>query len=1125
MKKNYQLTVLILFIFGFSVTVKAQVGFGTNNPNKSAVVDITSTSKGLLYPRVDLSALTTGSLTTYGLTGATATDGMTVYNTNATAPFSKGFYVWYNNTWNLITTDANAKNIYTADGTLTGNRTLTQAGNDLTFTNTTGNVITNFGSKANSYNTLPGAEMSALNTVSNVTNSVNVFESGTQIGSLGVPGLKSASTTTYADATTSQITSNAVNILDTRTIIDQIANAGQSFLQVGAYTDLGQTNQTADVNFDSGVLGVSDGSISFYASGSVLGFNSFKIKSDHLLSSAYPQTRDDSGTTAPTNFIYTDANGKFLSSPTSLLKLKWYAENALAPTVSPVATGTGSIALGDNAVASADNMFVYGTESGFGAANATQSNFIGGFSGKDASDAYQSNFFGAEAGFEAANANNSNFFGSAAGIKSTDASYSNFFGALAGARASKAYDSNFFGTDAGNNATDANNSNFFGNSAGGGATNANASNFIGYNAGSGAVNANNAIFIGSRAGIADVVDNTLVAGSTSILIGDDTTTGGFSNSIGLGKGATNTASNEFMIGSNAGTLYDIVNPKYPQTRNDSGVTTPINFLYTDANGKFLSAPSNVITGLLTADNGLTKTGNNIQLGGALTGATIVTATATNTLAIAGLQPGATTDNIVLSDPATGVLKILPAATLTNDWHTTGNAGTTAGTNFLGTTDAQDLVFKTNNVENFRIYETAIPTAAKAILSGGDLLIGNITAGKGKSQAPDNTAFGQNSLSNIVFAEPNGNYNTAFGSNTLPALTSGYANTAVGESALSAVTTGTFNAAFGTGALFENNGNQNLAIGSDAMVNNTGGSFNVAIGSSALGNGLTASSNVAIGRQAGQNITGNNNIVIGVTSGTSIGAGTGNVVVGSFGGVANAVNTIVIGDGAGNRRINIDGSGNVGLFGVTAPSAGFHTNGTVRLQGIGTNTIDTKILTADANNNITTRTLASFVADLTVPISSLLAATKINTINNLNFAQTWNWNTLTTENAFSLGTSSLTTGNLFTLNNTSGAAATTGNVALITTNATNNNSKGLRINVTGTGGTDALYIQSASQTGSTMNVNSEVTTGNGMFLATTALTSGNTAYIGNGAVGSIGDVLELNNQLLRGMHLISTLQQL
>ena len=36
------------------------------------------------------------------------------------------------------------------------------------------------------------------------------------------------------------------------------------------------------------------------------------------------------------------------------------------------------------------------------------------------------------------------------------------------------------------------------------------------------------------------------------------------------------------------------------------------------------------------------------------------------------------------------------------WTIVGNAGTTAGTNFLGTTDAQDMVFKANNAEAMRI---------------------------------------------------------------------------------------------------------------------------------------------------------------------------------------------------------------------------------------------------------------------------------------------------------------------------------------------------------------------------------------------------------------------------------------
>lgn len=41
----------------------------------------------------------------------------------------------------------------------------------------------------------------------------------------------------------------------------------------------------------------------------------------------------------------------------------------------------------------------------------------------------------------------------------------------------------------------------------------------------------------------------------------------------------------------------------------------------------------------------------------------------------------------------------------NDWSTTGNSGTTAGTNFVGTTDAQDLRFKTQGTDRLNISNT------------------------------------------------------------------------------------------------------------------------------------------------------------------------------------------------------------------------------------------------------------------------------------------------------------------------------------------------------------------------------------------------------------------------------------
>lgn len=74
------------------------------------------------------------------------------------------------------------------------------------------------------------------------------------------------------------------------------------------------------------------------------------------------------------------------------------------------------------------------------------------------------------------------------------------------------------------------------------------------------------------------------------------------------------------------------------------------------------------------------------------------------------------------------------------WLTLGNSGTTAGTNFLGTTDAKDLVFKTNNTEWMRI------------LSGGNVGIG-ITAPIGKldvdGAGSDQFYLGRNNVSNRI----------------------------------------------------------------------------------------------------------------------------------------------------------------------------------------------------------------------------------------------------------------------------------------------------------------------------------------------------------------------------------------
>ena len=180
--------------------------------------------------------------------------------------------------------------------------------------------------------------------------------------------------------------------------------------------------------------------------------------------------------------------------------LYWYDENDTPPAIAPIATGAGSIALGNGARALSCNMFVYGNTAGSGATNSCFSNFIGYQAGEQATNACQSNLLGPSAGYQATNASNSNFIGTNAGYQATNACNSNFLGNQAGSQATTAINSNFFGPSAGQCAANANNSNFFGTNSGYYATNASGSTFMGQDAGFQATNACNSNFIGICAG-------------------------------------------------------------------------------------------------------------------------------------------------------------------------------------------------------------------------------------------------------------------------------------------------------------------------------------------------------------------------------------------------------------------------------------------------------------------------------------------------------------------------------------------------------------------------------------------------------------------------------------------------
>ncbi|MCT2406244.1 hypothetical protein NZD88_01580 [Chryseobacterium antibioticum] len=83
-----------LVLFFASLMTYAQVGINTTLPDPSSVLDIVSTTKGLLPPRVNLTS------TTVQIGTAANAAGLLVYNTGTALP--KGYYFWNGTEWRSV---------------------------------------------------------------------------------------------------------------------------------------------------------------------------------------------------------------------------------------------------------------------------------------------------------------------------------------------------------------------------------------------------------------------------------------------------------------------------------------------------------------------------------------------------------------------------------------------------------------------------------------------------------------------------------------------------------------------------------------------------------------------------------------------------------------------------------------------------------------------------------------------------------------------------------------------------------------------------------------------------------------------------------------------------------------
>ena len=245
-----------------------------------------------------------------------------------------------------------------------------------------------------------------------------------------------------------------------------------------------------------------------------------------------------------------------------------------------------------------------------------------------------------------------------------------------------------------------------------------------------------------------------------------------------------------------------------------------------------------------------------------------------------------------------------------------------------------------------LYNLAIGHRSSYLNEGGsyNLSIGHSSLRLG-TQSSYNTAIGYNSL----YSNNGGSHSTAIGVESLRNNVSGGYNVGLGNYTLYTGTSSLDSSvAVGYAALYSSRASNNVAIGRQSQYSTTDGVDNVSVGGYSLTNG--GNRNVAIGQRSLFNMTAsnsNNNIAIGDRSATGFLQGSFNIFItstssnigltnGSYNTVVGqniifnestsnntilgarinvptgVTNSIIVGDGTGNRRFLIDSQGRAAI---------------------------------------------------------------------------------------------------------------------------------------------------------------------------------------------------------------------
>ncbi len=226
-------------------------------------------------------------------------------------------------------------------------------------------------------------------------------------------------------------------------------------------------------------------------------------------------------------------------------------------------------------------------------------------------------------------------------------------------------------------------------------------------------------------------------------------------------------------------------------------------------------------------------------------------------------------------------KLNTGASSSGGWELTGNSGTTAGTNFIGTTDAVDWVIKTNNTERGRVYSTGELLFQGTYASGSAI---NSGAGTRMFWSPKKGSFTAGRVTSTQWNDANlGDYSAIFGYNN---TATGDYNLVAGESnSITSAGThniigGTDNSARGDYNIIGGENNDVHASAAGDVSNNIVNGLNNDYGTYGIINGFTnqsTNSNATINGQS-NNITGANGTAFGASNTIS---GDYSMAVGAF----------------------------------------------------------------------------------------------------------------------------------------------------------------------------------------------------------------------------------------------------